>query len=145
MAQDSLRDFTMNAVLASLLLSVLLSFAIGFMYYNNPNGLNDGTNEIFSSSYANNSNYLQEIDTSSNSLLNITSNTNPEVSNLGSRDSVATSFAAFATPKSTWNNFKLLFSWVFTGTTGKLLIGVLGGLISLLGVFLISKFIRQGY
>jgi len=144
MAQENLRSFTVNGVLAGLLMTCLLAFAIGFMASNNPDGLNDGTDEIFSDSYSDQSDALYEVPEDSNLLLNITANTNPEVSDLGSRDSVATSYSATGTGKSSWESAKDLISWVFTGTTGKILLGVFGGLIGLLAFFFIVKNIRQG-
>lgn len=144
MAQENLRSFTVNGILAGLLITCLLVFAVGFMAANNPDGLNDGTDDIFNQTYFDQQNSLYEIEDDSNLLLNITANTNPEVSDLGSRDSVATSYSATGSGKSSWENARNLISWVFTGTTGKLLIGVFGGLIGILAFFFIVKNIRQG-
>ena len=144
MADDSLQSFTTNWVLAGLLLTSLLAVAIGFMYNNNANALNDGTEIIFNDIYESETDSLSELSEDSNSLLNITSNTNPEVSDLGSRDVVSTGFGAAGTAQSKWKISKQLISWVFTGETGKILLGVLGGLMALSIYFLVTKHIRLG-
>lgn len=143
MAADDLNSFTMQGVVGGLLLVCLLSFAIGFMYLNNPTGLGD-TSVILESTYESSSNRLTESPQDADALLNITSNTNPEVSDLGSRDSVATSYSAVGTAKGSFEAAKDLISWVFTGTTGKILLGTITGIIGLLSYFFIYKHIRQG-
>jgi hypothetical protein len=143
MATDNLKDFALQGVVGGLLLVCLLSFAIAFMYTNNPTGLGDTGTQI-NSVYENSSNFLIESPESADILLNITSNTNPEVSQLGSRDVVSTSYSAYGSPKQSFESAKLLISWVFTETRGKLLLGVLGGIIGLLGYFYIVKHIKQG-
>lgn len=144
MAQENLRSFTINGVLAGLLLTCLLAFAIGFMYHNNPSGLGDDADYIFNETYSSSTNTLIESPQDADTLLNITANTNPEISDLGSRDIVATSYSATGTGKSSWQQMKYLISWVFTGDSGKVLLGVLGGLIGLLSYFFIMRHIRQG-
>lgn len=143
MATNDLNSFTMQGVVGGLLMFCLLSFAIGFIYLNNPTGLGD-TGTVLQSSYDSSDNVLTETPNNADELLNITSNTNPEVSDLGSRDSVATSYSATGTAKGSFTAAKDLISWVFTGTTGKLLLGVFGGMIGLLSYFYIYKHIRQG-
>ena len=144
MATTDLKSFTMQGVVGGLLLTCLLFFAISFMYVNNPTGLNDGTGDILQDSYDDSYSSLTETSSSADTLLNITSNTNPETSDLGSRDSVATSYSATGTAKSSLEAAKDLISWVFTGTTGKILIGVLSGIVGLFAYFYIYKHIRQG-
>ena len=145
MAQDNIKDFTLTWVLAGLLLTCLLGFAIRFMYVNNPTyGYGSDTDGVFSEVYGNQQTALVELPEDSNLLLNITSNTNPEVSDLGSRDSVATSYSATGTAKNFWTQSRKMISWVFSGTTGALLLGVIGGLIGLLTWYFIVKLIRGG-
>lgn len=145
MAEDSLKSFTIDGVLGGLLIFCMTAFVIGFMALNNPTGLGSESGEIFENTYNDNQNYLQEVPEDANTLLNITSNTNPEVSDLGSRDQVATGYSATGTGKTSWENAKELVSWVFTGTTGTILLSVIGGLIGILSTFLIVKWIRQGF
>jgi len=134
----------MGGVVGGLLLVCLLAFAINFMYWNNPTGLGDDADSVLGGIYSDSTGYLLESDQDADTLLNITANTNPEVSDLGSRDSVATSYSAVGTGKKTWDNAKNLIGWVFSGATGQMLLGVIGGLIGLLSYFFIYKHIRQG-
>ncbi len=120
----------------------LLAFAITFVFNNNTTALDDGTGDIFSTSYDNISNNLYESSEDSNTLLNITSNTNPEISQLGSRDSVAVSFQTKGSATSYFEQSKLLLSWVFSGTAGNIILGVFGGLIGFLAMFYIWRFVR---
>jgi hypothetical protein len=114
------------------------------MFYNNPIGLDDGTQNIFSSTNANISSKLYSLESSSDNVLNITANTNPETSYLGSRDSVATAYDTYHSSSSFWTQGKLLIGYVFTGDSGKILITTLGGLIGFIGVYLIIRLVRQG-
>jgi len=143
MAAKDLNSFTIQGVMGSLLLVCLLSFAVAFMYVNNEDGLSD-TGTVLESVHENSTAILLETPESADTLLNITSNTNPEISDLGSRDSVATSYSAIGTAKSGYESGKDLIWWVFTGTTGKMFLGVFGGIIGLLAYFFIYKHIRQG-
>jgi len=144
MAASDLKEFTMQGVVGGLLLTCLLGFAISFMFVNNSGGLGDDTGSVFNSTSNSQTNILLETGSDADTLLNITSNTNPEVSDLGSRDSVATSFSATGTATSSFNDAKDLLGWVFTGTSGQLLIGTLAGIVGLLSYFYIYKHIRQG-
>ena len=144
MAVDSLREFTIQWVVGGFLMICMLAFTISFMYSNNPTGLGTDSSSIFLDSYNSTYNLLDESGEDANVLLNITSNTNPEVSDMGSRDVVASSFEAKASAKKYWDSSRKLISWIFSGTTGKILLTVIGGLIGLMSFFLISKAIRTG-
>jgi len=144
MADEGMKDHVMTFIVGGLLMFCLLLFAITFSYNNNSNALNDGTGSIFDKASNNISSRLISSSQDSNSLLNITSNTNPEVSNLGSRDSVAVSFESSSTPKYYWDTSKDLIKWVFSGTTGDILIGTFGGIIGFLTLFYIWRFIKTG-
>lgn len=122
----------------------LLTFAITFMYNNNSNALDDGTGDIFDQNYDNMTNRLTEIPNDANAFLNITANTNPEVSDLGSRDSVSSGFKAKETASANWEDSKKMISWVFSGESGKVILGVIGGLLTFLSAFYIWRFIRAG-
>ena len=144
MADEGLKDFTVTWITGGLLVFCLLAFAITFIYNNNSDALNDGTEDIFNDGYTNFSNKLVATSEDSNSLLNITANTNPEVSDLGSRDSVAVGYSSTGSATSFFSSSKKLISWVFSGTSGTILLGVIGGLVGLLGVFFIWRFIKNG-
>lgn len=143
MTEDNLKDFTINWIITGLLTTCLLMFAITFMYSNNPTGLDkDGTGNIFNSSKTNLNSKLVGIGTESDGVLNLTAEMDPEKSQLGSRESVSSSFSIFSSGRSIWTQSMYLFSWVFQGDVGKILIGTIGGMIGLLGVYYISKFVR---
>jgi hypothetical protein len=144
MADEGLKDFITTWILGGLLVFCLLTFTIHFIANNNSDALNDGTEDIFNSASDNLSSRLIASSTDSNEILNITSNTNPEVSDLGSRDSVAVGFESSGTAKSYWEASKILFSWVFPGTVGKILMILIGSLIGFTTVFLIWRFIKIG-
>ena len=144
MGDESLKDFTINWMLGGFLIACLLFFSITFVYNNNADALNDGTSEIIGVSSTNISNELYELSDESNELLNVTSNTNPELSELGDRASVAVGFSAKGSGTSYWESSKSLLSWVFSGTSGKMLLGVIGGMIGFLSLFFLWRFIRTG-
>jgi len=144
MAEEGLKDFTINWIVGGLLFFCLLAFAVSFVSNNNPNSLDGGTGDIIDSSFSSVSDQLLESPQDSNTLLNITSNTNPEVSELGSRDSVAVSFESKGSATRYWEASKEMISWVFAGTSGKILLGSIGGIIGFLALFYLWRFIRNG-
>lgn len=144
MTEDNIKDFVVNWTIAGLLMFCLISFTIMFMYSNNPIGLNDGTDKILNTTSNGINNKLMEVNPEANNLLNITSNTNPETSYLGSRDSVATAYSTYGTAKSFWTQSITLISWVFSGVIGQILITVIGGLLGFMGVYYIIQLVRQG-
>ena len=144
MAMDRLRDMSTQFLVLGFLVFCLVAFTIGFMYNNNPTGLGDEGDVVLEGIYSNLETQLVEAPEGSDALLNITSNTNPEASQLGSRDIVATSFNAKGSAGNYFEASKQLLSWVFTGTLGKMLLSVMGGLIGLTAYFLITKHIRLG-
>lgn len=144
MAVNSLRDFSTQWIVGGLLMTCMLVFTIFFMYSNNPNGLGTDANSILGDASDVSSNLLLQSNEDSDLLLNITANTNPEVSELGSRDSVSTSYSAYGSAKQYFTSSKKIIGWIFSGTTGKMLLSVLGGLIGLFAYFFIIKHIRTG-
>lgn len=144
MSEDNMKDFSINWIVTGLLLFSLIAFTTFFMLNNNPDyGLNDGTDNIFSISSGNISSRLLEVSNNADTVLNITANTNPEVSDLGSRDSVASAYSMKGTGTGYWQAGKLLLSWVF-GDTGEYLLIIFGGIIGFLAFYYIVKFIRNG-
>lgn len=144
MGENDLKDFTVAWIIGGLLMFSLLTFAISFMYDNNSLGLDDGTGDIFDQDYDDIENELTELPTDANFLLNITANTNPEVSDLGSRDSVSTAYGAKQTASDNWDDMKTMVAWVFSGDSGKVLLGTIGGILAFLSMFYIWRFIRSG-
>ncbi len=143
MVDDNIKKFTVSWVLFGVLFFSLLSFAITFMFNNNPSGLGDA-GDVFETTQTGLSSKLFEVPPDSNALLNITAKTNPEESFLGSRDSVATSYGLTDTGQGFFESAKIFMSWVITGTAGTMLISVFGGLFSIVALYWIIKFIRTG-
>lgn len=143
MADTNIKDFSVNWVLFGLLFFCLLTFAITFIFDNNPGGLGD-SQSMFDDTASSMSGRLLNLPGDADVLLNITSETNPEISDLGSRDSVATSYGTMGTAKGFLESSKIFMGWVLTGTAGELLVTVFGGLFGLVSLYWIIKYIRNG-
>lgn len=144
MAEENIKDFTINWIVLGLLGFCLISFAITFMYNNNPIGLGDSAEGIFTQTQSNLSTRLYQTPTDADKVLNITANTNPEAGDLGSRDSVASSYSVSGTGRGFFETIKIFIAWVFVGEMGAMLVAVFGGLIGFLAVYFIVKWIRNG-
>ena len=144
MADDNLKDFSVNWIMFGLLFFCLITFAVSFMYYNNPIGLGD-SQDVFDNAASGVQGNLVSLPDDSDTLLNITAKTNPEVSDLGSRDSIATSYGITGVSQGFFTKTKIFMGWVLTGTAGQILIGVFSGLFGLLSIYFITKWIRAGF
>lgn len=144
MADNNLKEFTVNWILTGLLLTCLLTFTIMFMVNNNPIGLGDDGGYILNQTRSDLNTQLYEVDSDTNSLLNITAESNPEASFLGSRDSVATSYGLRGGAISNWQRMKILISWILVGDMGKMLLTVFGGILGTMSLYFITKWIRNG-
>lgn len=143
MPPQNLKEFNNEWILFGLLFFCLMTFTVLFMNNNSSEGLGEYSGG-FDSYTSNMESNLLSIEEDSNSLLNITSKSNPEVSDLGSRDSVATSFGIFGSAKQFFSSIKLFLSWMLTGTSGKTLIAVFVGMFGFSALYFITKWIRQG-
>ncbi len=141
MATNNLKEFANQWILLGLLFFSLVSFAIYFTANNNPDALGSSGDRLsgFGSDIQSR---LVVVEDDTDALLNISSQTNPEVSRLGSRDSVATSYGITGNSRSFWVSIKLFMGWILTGTSGQILISVFGGLFGFTVVYYIAKFIR---
>jgi len=144
MPQDNVKEFTVEWVIFGMLFTCLVSFAVAFMFSNNPVGFDDGTNSILNSAETEATSNLFELPNNSDSILNVTAQTNPETGFLGSRDSVSTSFSASEESRASWRAIMPLISWTFSGEIGKMLLAVFSGLLGYLIFYFAYKFIRQG-
>ena len=143
MADSNIKEFTVTWTLFGLLFICLIGFAVSFMFNNNLEGLGD-TSNFFEDSQTGLEKNLIELPGSGDELLNITAKTNPEESFLGSRDSVATTYSLIGTSRGFLDSSKILLSWIFSGTVGKMLLAVFGGLFSIAGLYWIVKLVRTG-
>ncbi len=87
---------------------------------------------------------LLEVEDDSNILLNISSQSDPEVSDLGSKDSVATSYKMMGSSRSFLQSAKVFMAWILTGAAGKIILTVFVGLFGARGLYLLYKLIRNG-
>ncbi len=144
MAEDNIKEFTINWIIVGLLMFSLISFTLTFMYNNNPLGLDSDSQEILGSSQSSISTRLYKTPNDADKVLNITATTNPEVGELGSRDSVATAYSLAGTGKGFFESLKLFISWIIVGDMGKMLLAVFGGIIGASAGYYIFKYIRNG-
>lgn len=144
MAEDNIKDFATNWVLFGLLFICLTSFAV-FFTINNNSGYTTDSYGIYDDYSSNMSSTLEDAEQDPDTVLDILSNTDPEVSDLGSKDSVASSFATVKNSKNIWQNSKPLIKYVIADDElSKILLGTVGSLVLLgLGYF-IYKSIRVG-
>ena len=142
--EENLKDFTINWIVTGLLLTSLIAFTVFFMLNNNPIGLGDDADTVLGSTSDDISSRLLDVSGDADVVLNITANTNPEVSDLGSRDSVASAYSMKGTGTGYWEGSKTLLAWIFSGAIGEMLIVIFGGIIGFLAFYYIVKFIRNG-
>ncbi len=145
MATENLKDFAIQWTLFGILFISLFTFAGNFVLENNPTSLGKDMDKL--NGYKNSmSNNLISIENETNALLNISSQSNPEESYLGSRDSVATSFSITGIAKNSFTNFKLFLGWMFGGKddVGYVLISIFVSLFALSSLYFITKWIRTG-
>jgi len=142
--EENLKDFTINWIVTGLLLTSLIAFTVFFMFNNNPIGLGDDADTVLGSTSDDISSKLLDVSGDADVVLNITANTNPEVSDLGSRDSVASAYSMKGTGTGYWEGSKTLLAWIFSGAIGEMLIVIFGGIIGFLAFYYIVKFIRNG-
>ena len=127
MAVDNIKDFGVMYILAAFLFMALLYFAIGFTDENNPDALGvsgdklEGFRGEFQSS-------LIETREAGNNLFNISAESDPEVSILGSRDSVATAYEYEGNSGNFFDKIGRFFEWVIPGSDGAIIMAVLGGI-----------------
>lgn len=144
MGQDNIKDFTVEWIIFGLLFTSLVSFAVAFMFFNNPTGFDDGTGSLLNTGVTEGQSNLLRLPNNSDTVLNITAQTNPEASFLGSRDSVSTSFSASDESRNAFALSQKLLRWTFAGDVGSMLLAVFGGLIGYLIFYFAFKFIRTG-
>lgn len=143
MAVDNLKDFAVMYIMAGLLFASLLYFATGFTDKNNPDALGsiDSKFDDFKGEFQST---LISTKEEGNNLLNISAESDPEVSNLGSRDSVATSYGMAGNSGGFFDKISRFFEWVIPGSNGVIIMSVLGGIFAFLLVYFIDKKIRNG-
>lgn len=143
MPNENLKDFTIEWIVFGLLFFSLMTFAGLFVGANNPAAFGDTQGSFYKYS-ADIQSRLVGVENNTNLLLNVSANTNPEESFLGSRDSVATSYGIMGTAKGFLDSTKLFMGWILTGTAGQILITVFVGMFGTISIYLITKWLRTG-
>ena len=143
MGTSNLKDFGIQWIILGLLAFSLLTFAMTFTINNNPIGLGD-TGDKFQITELNFHDNLITTENSSNSLLNISAQNDPEVSDLGSKDSVAASYGIMGVAKTFLSSLKLFMGWIFSGANGQILTSVFAGMFGIVSLYYITKWIRSG-
>jgi enoyl-[acyl-carrier-protein] reductase (NADH) len=143
MANDNIKDFSINFVLYGLLFVALCTFAVTFIINNNQyamdNDLLNSTNNSLISVQSN----LVDIETTGNDISNTTSYTDPEASYLGSKDQVATAYGMAGSSKATFESSKKILGIVL-GDNAILIISIISGIIIFSLVYFIIKLLRVG-
>jgi len=142
MADQDIKEFTINWALFGLLVFSLLMFAITFTINNNPNALGD-SQASFESSTADLQDSLLEIEGDTNSQINISADLQSEESQLGTRAAASTSYGLMGTGTGFWKKIKSLLALVFSGLIGQIIQGVFGGIIGIAALYYIIKLIRS--
>lgn len=143
MADQDIKDFAVTWILFGLLVFSLLSFTIGFIYQNNPDALDNQSKSKLNSTAYDLQNTLVEIETTSNSQINVSADLESEESQIGTRAAASTSYGLTGTAVGFWDKTKILFSWVFSGLIGQIIIGVFGGILGIIGLYYAIKLIRS--
>ena len=133
----------MQWIMFGLLFFSLLTFTMLFMFNNSPDALGTSGDKFDTYSSDIKSKLVMVVE-DSNSLLNISAQNDPEVSNLGSKDSVATAYGITGISRSFLSSMKLFMGWIITGDAGKVLVSIFVGMFGILSIYFITKWIRNG-
>lgn len=144
MADENLKDFGVSWVQMGLVLFCLITFATLFMASNNPIGLGGDASTQLGITKDNISLSIFKVVNKTDSLLNISADTDPTEGYLGSRDSVATTYGIMGIARNFFTSSKTLISWVFSGQVGEMLLVIFGGMFGLISLYWITKWIRNG-
>ena len=139
---DNIKDFTVTWILTGVLVFALLTFALIFVYNNNPTALgeNEEQIEILEGDF---SNSLQEIEQDMDIKMNSSAKLNSEDTVLGTASASSTSYGFMGTAQSKVTIMKRMIAWIFAGTFGQILAKILSGLVGLVGLYYIVVFIRR--
>jgi hypothetical protein len=142
MAEDNIKDFTVTWILAGVIIFALLTFALTFVYNNNPSALGENEEQI-TILKGNFSNSLQEVEGESNTQFNTSAQLNSEDTVIGTASASSTSYGFAGTGQSKWTIIKQMIAWVFAGTFGQILIRILSGLFGIVALYYVIKLIRS--
>lgn len=142
MADDNIKDFTVNWVLAGLLIFSLLTFTLVFVFNNNPSALGENEEQLtilktdLSSS-------LTEVEGDIDTQFNSSAQLNSEDTVLGTASASGTSYGFAGTSQTNWTIIKQMIAWIFAGTFGQIVIKILSGIIGIALLYYVIKLIRS--
>lgn len=142
MADRDIKDFTYTWVLLGLLVFSMLAFSVTFVVNNNPDSLGDSEN-TFQTTKDSLEDSLLETEESLNQQINISADLQSDEDSLGTRAASSSSYGFMGTGTSFFDQMKLLISFVFSGLIGQIIIGVIGGLLAIAGLYYVIKLIRS--
>lgn len=139
---DNIKDFTITWISAGLIIFALLSFTFIFVYSNNPAALGENEDQL-NIMRGNFSDHLTEIEGNMDTQMNASAKLNSEEATLGSTSSSSSSYSLMGETQTSWTNIKIMIAWVFAGDFGRTLITILSGIVGLVGLYYVIKFIKS--
>jgi len=97
----------------------------------------------FEDSYTDLKDSLIEIESSTESQINVSADLQSDESQLGTRAAASTSYGLMDSGTTFWNKSKNLMAFVFSGLMGQIILGVFGTLIAMAALYYIVKLIRS--
>lgn len=138
MADENIKDFTVNWILFGVLFFSLMFFSLSFVFNNNSDALGEFKDnyEIYSSGISSN---LLELERDSNEQINISAIIESEDLELGSRVAASNSYGFMSSAKNYWSGTKGFIALMFEGTAGQIIVGVFSGLFLIIALFFIFR------
>lgn len=139
---DNIKDFTITWISAAVIIFALLSFTFIFVYSNNSAALGENEDQLNILS-GNFSDHLTEIEENMDTQMNASAKLNSEEATLGSTSSSSSSYSLMGETQTSWTNIKIMIAWVFAGSFGMTVIKILSGIVGLVGLYYVIKFIKS--
>jgi hypothetical protein len=142
MASEDLKSFTITWILFGLLALCLIVTALNLFSNNNSGALTGKYHDLLNETQEDLKIKIYDVNKQSENSLNSTGYTNPEISQLGSKDQVATAFNMMGSSKAMWTSAKNMIGIIIADNP--IILIIFGGIIIFSAIFLIIKLIRVG-
>jgi hypothetical protein len=142
MASEDLKKFAITWILFGTLALCLIITALSLFENNNSNALTGKYKDLLNNTKDDLQIKIYDVDTQGKESFNTSSYTNPEISQLGSKDQVATAFNMMGSSTSMWNSAKSMIGIIIADNP--IILVIFGSIILFTAIFLIVKFIRIG-
>ena len=138
MADQNIKDFTVNWILFGVLFFSLMFFSLSFVFNNNSDALGEykANYDIYSANISSN---LLELEGDSNEQINISAIIESEDLELGSRVAASNSYGFMSSARNYWSGTKEFTALMFEGTAGQIITGVFSGLFLIIALFFIFR------